>query len=60
LKDFGREILDGKIAVEPYRRNQRDTACLRCEFQGICRFDPWLEPYRPLKPPPRRSAAARS
>jgi ATP-dependent helicase/nuclease subunit B len=55
LARLGTEILDGKISIEPYRKNQRDTACLRCEFQGICRFDPWTEPYRALKPLPKKS-----
>ena len=53
------EILDGKISIEPYRRSQSDTACLRCDFKSICRFDPWLEPYRALKPLPRQQKKAK-
>jgi len=54
LKRFGAGIFEGRIAIEPYRRSQRDTACMQCEFGGICRFDPWLEPYRALKQPPKK------
>jgi ATP-dependent helicase/nuclease subunit B len=53
LKRLGAEILDGKISIEPYRKNQRDTACVHCEFKCICRFDPWIEPYRALKSLPK-------
>jgi ATP-dependent helicase/DNAse subunit B len=59
LKRFGADILDGTVAIAPYRKDQRDTACLRCEFHGICRFDPWVEPYRALQPPPRRTASGK-
>lgn len=49
LRRIGNEIFAGEALVSPYRRNQ-ETACERCEFRPICRFDPWLQPYRVLRP----------
>lgn len=38
--EYGREILEGNIAVNPYRRGgQTATACDYCEYQSICGFD---------------------
>ena len=36
LKGFGNRILDGVVEIAPYRKGQ-ETACQRCDFQGICR-----------------------
>ncbi|HEY0548811.1 MAG TPA: PD-(D/E)XK nuclease family protein, partial [Verrucomicrobiae bacterium] len=55
VKQFGNRILDGVIEIVPYRKAQ-ETACSRCEFQGVCRFDSWVEPFRPLQPLPRKAA----
>jgi ATP-dependent helicase/nuclease subunit B len=44
---LGREILDGRIQAEPFRRSQQ-RACDFCVYQSICRFDPWTQPYRVL------------
>ncbi len=52
LRDFGRQVLSGAIQIAPYQKGQ-EVACDRCEFQSVCRFDPWTQPYRPLKAPPK-------
>jgi ATP-dependent helicase/nuclease subunit B len=57
LKKFGAEILKGVVDIAPFRKGQ-EVACERCEFSSICRFDPWLDPYRTLRPPPKRLSGA--
>ncbi len=52
LREYGRAIYDGDATVAPYRRNN-ETACDRCDFRSLCRFDPWTEPYRVLCLPPK-------
>ena len=59
LKEFGNRILDGVIDIAPYRKGQ-ETACGRCEFQAVCRFDPWVEPFRSLKPLPKKTPAKKA
>ncbi len=48
VDDFGQRILDGDIAVSPFRKGS-EIACEYCEFRGVCRFDPWVDSYRPLR-----------
>lgn len=50
LRRFGAEIFAGKIAPEPYRIG-RETACERCDYAQICRFDAWTQPFRSLPVP---------
>ena len=38
IKAMGREILDGRITVDPYKKGER-TACDYCPYHGICGFD---------------------
>lgn len=38
IVEIGREILDGRAEVNPYKLGER-TACDYCAFQGICGFD---------------------
>lgn len=38
LKTMGREILDGKISVSPYKDGGR-TACDFCPYHSVCGFD---------------------
>lgn len=38
IRDMGREILDGRITVDPYKRGEK-TACDYCPYHGICGFD---------------------
>ena len=56
LKKFGHRVLDGVVDIAPYRKGQ-ETACSRCDFQALCRFDPWVEPFRSLKPLPKKTPA---
>ena len=50
LKELGREILNGRTAIDPYERKEQ-TACDYCAFKGVCGFDPKLPDmkYRRLK-----------
>ncbi len=50
MAGFGKEILDGKITVNPYEKGQ-EKACTYCPFQGVCDFDCNTEgfAYRKLK-----------
>lgn len=50
LRDHGRRIFAGEAAVSPFRIGQ-ETACERCDFRAVCRFDPWTQPYRSLRLP---------
>ncbi len=52
LRRIGREIFAGPVAVAPYRKGS-EIACDRCLYRAVCRFDPWVEPYRVLRPPPK-------
>lgn len=38
LKHMGREILDGRISIEPYKNGSR-TACDYCPYHSVCGFD---------------------
>jgi ATP-dependent helicase/nuclease subunit B len=52
LRRFGLEIYAGKITPEPYRKGT-ETACQRCDFAEVCRFDPWTQPFRSVPEPPQ-------
>ena len=51
VKQFGREILDGKIEINPYEKGM-ENACTYCAFKGVCGFEPGMPgyDYRRLKP----------
>ena len=54
LARTGESILDGDVSLAPYRRG-KDTGCMYCGYQPVCRFDPMLPENRyrefaPLKP----------
>ncbi|PYK97244.1 MAG: hypothetical protein DME19_16990 [Verrucomicrobia bacterium] len=49
LRRIGNAIYDGDVSVAPFRKGS-ETACRWCEFRAICRFDPWVQPYRTLRP----------
>ncbi len=53
LLQMGREILDGCIDINPYRRMDAsgETSCVYCPYHGVCRFDARLagQSYRNLK-----------
>jgi len=55
LRDYGRRIFAGETAVAPFRIGSQ-TACDHCDFRAGCRFDPWIQPYRDLRPPPKAKA----
>ena len=45
----GREILSGKIAVNPYRGEHKD-ACKYCDYRDVCGFDEKVEGYFTRRP----------
>jgi ATP-dependent helicase/nuclease subunit B len=46
---MGRQIFAGTAAVDPYRKGST-TPCDFCDYQSICRIDPWTHKYRRLRP----------
>ncbi len=61
LRDYASRIFNGEAVVAPFRIGNQ-TACDYCEFRTVCRFDPWTQPFRALRPLPQRdrSGARRS
>jgi ATP-dependent helicase/nuclease subunit B len=55
LRRMGRSIFAGETGVAPYRKGTM-TACNLCEYQSICRIDPWTHPFRVLKKAPEEEA----
>jgi len=55
LKRLGTEIYSGAIAPAPFRKGS-ETACDFCDYASVCRFDPWTQPFRVLKPPGQEAA----
>jgi ATP-dependent helicase/nuclease subunit B len=49
LRVMGNQIMDGNIAVDPYRKGV-DLPCTWCAYKPVCRIDPWTHVYRPLTP----------
>ncbi len=39
IKKMASEILNGNIAVSPFIKDERKSACAFCRFNGICRFE---------------------
>jgi ATP-dependent helicase/nuclease subunit B len=48
LVRMGNEIYAGAIAPNPFQKGS-DTACAKCDYIGICRFDSWTQSYRVLR-----------
>jgi ATP-dependent helicase/DNAse subunit B len=48
LVRMGGEIYGGAIGLNPYQKGS-ERACDKCQYQGICRFDPWVNSFRPLR-----------
>jgi ATP-dependent helicase/nuclease subunit B len=48
LVRFGKEIFSGNANVDPYQKGNI-RACDQCDYQPICRIDPWTHTYRILK-----------
>ena len=49
LRVMGDQIMDGNIAVDPYRKGTQ-LPCSFCEHKSICRIDPWTHAYRSPRP----------
>jgi len=47
LVRMGRAIFAGNIEINPYQKGAM-RACDYCEYQGICRIDPWTHSFRQL------------
>lgn len=45
IKEIGSEILEGRIAVDPYRQGT-ESACDYCSFKTVCGFDDRISGYR--------------
>jgi ATP-dependent helicase/nuclease subunit B len=48
LRQYGRDLYQGDARVAPYR-HKSEIACGHCNYRAICRFDPWVDPYRVLR-----------
>ncbi|MFA5291691.1 MAG: PD-(D/E)XK nuclease family protein [Phycisphaerae bacterium] len=48
LKELGGRILSGEIDVKPYRFG-KETACTRCPYKSLCRFDWQINDYAQVK-----------
>jgi ATP-dependent helicase/nuclease subunit B len=48
LVRMGSEIYGGAIDLNPYQKGA-ERACEKCQYQGICRFDPWVNSFRVLR-----------
>ncbi|HYG22262.1 MAG TPA: PD-(D/E)XK nuclease family protein [Verrucomicrobiae bacterium] len=49
LRRHGQEIYSGHAAISPFRYRGQ-IACTYCDYQPVCRFDPWTQPFRVLRP----------
>lgn len=47
LLRMGQQIFSGTSEPAPYQKGS-ERACDLCEFQGICRIDPWTHTFRSL------------
>jgi ATP-dependent helicase/nuclease subunit B len=47
LRDMAQRVFAGNVEIGPYRKGQV-TACDQCNYQAICRIDPWTHPFRSL------------
>lgn len=59
LKQAGREILSGKIDINPYRGGNKN-ACQYCDYYDVCCFDPKIEGYEIRRPDTREERALES
>jgi ATP-dependent helicase/nuclease subunit B len=50
LRQIALEIFDGNIEIDPYTKGSV-KACAKCDYQRICRIDPWEHEYRMLRRP---------
>ena len=45
IKEFGKNILDGDISVNPYVRDNSDS-CTYCSYRSICGYDDRIKGYK--------------
>ena len=45
IKEFGKNILDGDISVNPYVRDSSDS-CTYCSYRSICGYDERIKGYK--------------
>lgn len=55
IRETGQRIYQGDIAIHPFKLGSQ-TACLQCDYQSVCRFDPWSQKYRVLNDPEKSGA----
>jgi ATP-dependent helicase/nuclease subunit B len=55
LRGHGEKIFSGDVAARPYRKGS-ERACDWCQFQPVCRFDPWIHSYNVLRKPEENGA----
>jgi ATP-dependent helicase/nuclease subunit B len=48
LKSMGEQIYNGVATISPYQKGQL-VACNQCDYQAICRIDPWTHEFRVLR-----------
>ncbi|HEV7927227.1 MAG TPA: PD-(D/E)XK nuclease family protein [Verrucomicrobiae bacterium] len=48
LVRMGGEIYGGAIGLNPFQKGS-ERACDKCQYQGICRIDPWVNSFRVLR-----------
>jgi ATP-dependent helicase/nuclease subunit B len=48
LKEMGQQVYAGVAKIDPYRKGLM-TACDQCDYQSICRIDPWTHSHRVLR-----------
>jgi ATP-dependent helicase/nuclease subunit B len=48
MRDFGQRIYSGDISIHPFKKGSV-TACDKCHFQSICRFDAWTQKFNTLR-----------
>ncbi len=51
LKRMALSVYEGTAAVAPFKKGSL-TACLQCDYQSICRIDPWSHRFRKLEGAP--------
>jgi ATP-dependent helicase/nuclease subunit B len=58
IADLAGRIVAGEVAVRPYLAGNI-SACARCDYRSICRFEPGVNRYRILDPLSREEAIAK-
>lgn len=49
LAELGAEILSGVVGTAPFYDNGH-TPCAHCPYNAVCRFEPWMGGYQPIRP----------